>query len=165
MTLNDTRAWYTGYGAAGKWESMTSCAPQFRYDLEAYLATHNSHYKSLQDIANDGLYHPTSDSRLRMNLVQGINYGTPADYPTPAQQAQGLVCGCGDFFTNKCRLALRQALIGTMDALKLDLMVYPSFLDPPRFVGDDLGPVENVASLYDRLTGLLLDEAVRQEVN
>ena len=47
-TLNDTRAWYTGNGAAGKWESMTSCAPQFRYDLEAYLATHNSHYKSLQ---------------------------------------------------------------------------------------------------------------------
>lgn len=47
----------------------------------------------LQDIANDGLYHPTSDSRLRMNLVQGNNYGTPADYPTPAQQAQGLVCG------------------------------------------------------------------------
>lgn len=28
-----------------------------------------------------------------------------------------------------------------MDALKLDVMVYPSFLDPPRFVGDDLGPV------------------------
>ena len=28
-----------------------------------------------------------------MNLVQGNNYGTPADYPTPAQQAQGLVCG------------------------------------------------------------------------
>ena len=47
-TLNDTRAWYTGYNATGKWESMTSCAPQFRYDLEAYLATHTSHYKSLQ---------------------------------------------------------------------------------------------------------------------
>ena len=28
-----------------------------------------------------------------------------------------------------------------MDTLKLDVMVYPSFLDPPRFVGDDLGPV------------------------
>ena len=28
-----------------------------------------------------------------------------------------------------------------MDALQLDAMVYPSFLDPPRFIGDDLGPV------------------------
>ena len=48
MTLNDTRSWYTGYGAGGKWETITSCDPQFRHDLEIYLATHNSHYKSLQ---------------------------------------------------------------------------------------------------------------------
>ena len=47
----------------------------------------------MQDIADDGLYHPTSDSRLRMNLVQGNNYGSTTDYPTPAQQAMGLECG------------------------------------------------------------------------
>ena len=29
-----------------------------------------------------------------MNLVQGENYGSVTDYPTPAQQAQGFVCGC-----------------------------------------------------------------------
>lgn len=59
------------------------------------------------------------------------------------------------------RLIALQALIGTMDALKLDVMVYPSFLDPPRFVGDDLGPV---GELLLWLVSLVTDLALKHDV-
>lgn len=41
-------SWYTGFGAEGKWESLSqdSC-PNFREDLEIYLSTAGSNSKSL----------------------------------------------------------------------------------------------------------------------
>ena len=41
-------SWYTGFGADGKWESLSQDAcPNFREDLEAYLSTAGSNSKSL----------------------------------------------------------------------------------------------------------------------
>lgn len=41
-------SWYTGFGAAGKWEGLSQDAcPNFREDLEAYLSTAGSNSKSL----------------------------------------------------------------------------------------------------------------------
>lgn len=39
--------WYTGTGAAGKWEDI-SCRSRFRYDINHYLATAGSSYKSIE---------------------------------------------------------------------------------------------------------------------
>ena len=40
---------YVGFGAKGHWEPASANAcPNFREDLEAYLSTSGSHYKTLQ---------------------------------------------------------------------------------------------------------------------
>lgn len=40
---------YVGFGAEGHWESDSADAcPNFREDLEAYLSTSGSHYRTLQ---------------------------------------------------------------------------------------------------------------------
>lgn len=40
---------YVGFGAEGHWEPASANAcPNFREDLEAYLSTSGSHYRTLQ---------------------------------------------------------------------------------------------------------------------
>lgn len=43
-----TNSWFTGFGAAGKWENIVSCGARLSYDLGVYLANHNSSFKNLQ---------------------------------------------------------------------------------------------------------------------
>ena len=39
--------WYTGYGATGK-EEQLDCGARFKQDINNYLATAGTHYKSVQ---------------------------------------------------------------------------------------------------------------------
>ena len=59
----------------------------------------------LQDIANDGLYHPSVNMSIAARVV--VNY-TPSDYPTDAQRSNGFVCGCTNYYNNPCRAEFRK---------------------------------------------------------
>ena len=60
-----TNAWFTGFGAAGKWENIVSCPARLSYDLGVYLANHNSSFKNLQvGLVLDRTLHFSFHSRL-----------------------------------------------------------------------------------------------------
>ena len=60
-----------------------------------------------------------------------------ADYPTPQMRAQGLRCGCLDYWQDECRAEFRANLIASMDTLGVDALIYPTWSLPPRLLGDD----------------------------
>lgn len=60
-----------------------------------------------QDIASQGLYHPSVNLSIAARMV--VNY-TPADYPTDAQRSDGFVCGCTNYYNNPCRAEFRKVM-------------------------------------------------------
>eukprot|EP00891_Asterochloris_glomerata_P007203 jgi/Astpho2/7203/Aster-01521 len=129
-------SWYVGFGAEGHWESDSADAcPNFREDLEAYLSTSGSHYRTLQDIYTDGLFHPTVASSIASYVYQS-NFSTSAILQQPASKAANLTCTCGQFFDNPCRVEERARLIESMDADGIDAFIYPGWGNPPRLIGD-----------------------------
>lgn len=58
-----------------------------------------------QDIANDGLYHPSANMSIAARVV--VTYA-PSDYPTETQRSNGFVCGCTNYYNNPCRAEFRK---------------------------------------------------------
>ncbi|MDA8021330.1 MAG: amidase family protein [Thermoanaerobaculia bacterium] len=96
--------------------------PRFRYDLENYLASlgPNAPVKTIDDILQSGQYHPSVESGLR--YFHGIE-GAPED-------------------SEVCRTAWASGLNlaqGVRDVLaehRLDALVYPTWINRPRLIGD-----------------------------
>ena len=88
----------------------------FKYDINRYLASHGDRVpvKSLAEIIKSGRFHPTVQRRLEQ-AEQGPENGPD----TPACQAE-----------TAYRDQVRQAVLKTMDALKLDAFVYPDLEQP-----------------------------------
>ncbi|DBA85173.1 TPA: hypothetical protein ACH3X2_005886 [Trebouxia sp. C0005] len=129
-------SWYTGYGAAGKWEPTSQGAcPNFREDLNTYLSTAGSNSKSLLQIYEGGLYHPSVTKSITGPLFTN-NFSTSAVLQQNASIAAGYVCTCGEFYNNPCRAEMRARLISSMDAMNLDAFIYPGWGNPPRLIGD-----------------------------
>eukprot|EP00891_Asterochloris_glomerata_P007381 jgi/Astpho2/7381/Aster-01970 len=129
-------SWYVGFGAEGHWEPASANAcPNFREDLEAYLSTSGSHYRTLQQIYVDGLFHPTVTSSMAPPLYQN-NFSTSAILQQPASIKANLTCTCGQFYDNPCRVEMRTRLIESMDAEGIDAFIYPGWGYPPRLIGD-----------------------------
>ncbi len=102
----------------------------FQADLNAYLAKHapNAPYKTLQEIVDSGLYLPYIDSRLKNALK------------TPPDVAGRTPRPCPDVWHDPNKIALRNALEAAMDAAHLDAVIYPTWSNPPRKVGDLKSP-------------------------
>lgn len=127
--------WPTGFGAAAK-EEQLDCGARFKVDLNAYLASAGSRYKTVQasslrrlrfqasetpagfscggaDRASLWLQSLVTDgqyhpsSNASMMLRLNIPY-SPTDYPTATLRADGYVCTCGDCVTNPCRAEFRK---------------------------------------------------------
>ncbi|DBA94745.1 TPA: hypothetical protein ACH3X1_002294 [Trebouxia sp. C0004] len=129
-------SWYTGYGAAGKWEPISQGAcPNFREDLNTYLSTAGSNSKSLLQIYEGGLFHPSVTKSITGPLFTN-NFSTSAVLQQNASKAAGYVCTCGEFYNNPCRMEIRTRLIQSMDAMNLDAFIYPGWGNPPRLIGD-----------------------------
>ncbi|KAK9904758.1 hypothetical protein WJX75_001986 [Coccomyxa subellipsoidea] len=131
--------WWTGSTDAGHWEDI-NCGAHFKSDLDWYLSSAGTRYRSIQDIADAGLYHPTINSSLAARVAVGY---TPADYPTDGMRSAGFVCGCGDYFDNPCRAEFRKRLIESMNNANLDVIVYPTWTNLPRLIGDYFSPDGN----------------------
>jgi amidase len=96
----------------------------FQSDVNHYLAVHapTAPYKTLQDIFDSGLYLPYIQDRIKHALA-----ATPT---TP----------CEDVYHDKKKIAFRDALLAAMDAEKLDAIVYPTWSNAPRKIGDLKSP-------------------------
>jgi Asp-tRNA(Asn)/Glu-tRNA(Gln) amidotransferase A subunit family amidase len=111
----------------------------FKFDLERYLAARgqNAPVKTVDEVLRSGNFHPSV--QLRLQAAQAATQ-PPEDSP-----------GC------KAREAMRErfrvAVTAMMDSLKLDALVYPTWSNPPRLIGDLNTPAGDNSQLFSPTTG------------
>ncbi|MBW3554499.1 MAG: amidase, partial [Gemmatimonadetes bacterium] len=103
--------------------------PRFQHDINAYLATlgPDAPVRTLADIIASGRAHPSVRDRLAQL----------ADVPVDFQAHEG----CRRAAANADRL--RQAVLAAFDRDRLDALVYPTWDNPPRLIGDLRSPHGN----------------------
>jgi Asp-tRNA(Asn)/Glu-tRNA(Gln) amidotransferase A subunit family amidase len=112
---------------------------RFKADLERYLAARapNAPVHTLDAIVRSRRFHPTVEQRLR---------DAQAATEAPEQSA-----GCAA--NEAARAALRVAVVALMDSLALDALVYPTWSNPPRLIGDLNTPAGDNSQIFSPLTG------------
>ena len=98
----------------------------FQSDLNGYLALHAPHapYKSLQAIVDSGMYLPSIEARLKRPLDPKNARAEP----------------CKDTYHDERKIAFRNAVVAAMDKAGVNAMLYPTWSNPPRLVGDMKSP-------------------------
>jgi Asp-tRNA(Asn)/Glu-tRNA(Gln) amidotransferase A subunit family amidase len=111
----------------------------FKYDLNRYLAGHGDRVpvKSLTEIVKSGRFHPSVQRRLEQ-AEQGAENGPDS----PACLAE-----------TAYRQQVRQAVLKLMDEQRLDAMVYPTWSNPPRLIGDLNSPHGDNSQFFSPTTG------------
>jgi amidase len=111
----------------------------FKYDINRWFAGHGGRtpVKSLEEVIKSRRFHPSVQLRLE-RAQEG-----PANGPdTPACQAE-----------LEYRDRVRAAVLNTMDGLKLDAFVYPTWSNPPRLIGDLNTPHGDNSQFFSPTTG------------
>ena len=116
----------------------------FRYDVNNYLASlgPDAKVKNLTEVVESGKFHPSVEGRLRRALESSLP-ATPEEAPLPGVEG------------NPVREARRDALIAAMDELRLDAIVYPTWSNAPRKVGDTESPAGDNSQSLAPSTGML----------
>jgi amidase len=111
----------------------------FKYDMNHYLAAQGDRVpvKSLADIIKSGGFHPSAQRRLEQ-AEQGPENGPES----PACKAE-----------TAYREQVREAVNASMDKLKLDAFVYPTWSNIPRLIGDLNTPAGDNSQFYSPTTG------------
>jgi amidase len=111
----------------------------FKYDINRYLAAQGDRVpvKSLADIIKSRGFHPSNQARL-----DSAEKGPENGPDSPACQADAAY-----------RDKVREAVVKTMDKLKLDAFVYPTWSNPPRLIGDLNTPAGDNSQFYSPTTG------------
>ena len=114
------------------------CNP-FKYDLERYLAARGegAPVHTIREVLRSGNYHPTV--QLRLQAADSVSV-PPEDAP-----------GCKS--REAMRVRFRAAVVAMMDSLKLDALVYPTWGNPPRLIGDLNTPAGDNSQLFSPTTG------------
>jgi Asp-tRNA(Asn)/Glu-tRNA(Gln) amidotransferase A subunit family amidase len=110
----------------------------FRQDLNAYLAQlgPNAPVKSLDDLVASQKFHPS----IQKNLLDSQAEAAPDENPK-----------CQESTANRSQLA--QGILMAMDGAQLDALVYPSWNNPPRLIGDLNTPHGNNSNRLSPPTG------------
>ncbi|MBL8173688.1 MAG: amidase [Bryobacterales bacterium] len=111
----------------------------FHYDIDRFLAARTGRVPvaSLAEILKSGKFHPTVRRQLE-NAAKDPQNGPDS----PACAADRLY-----------RQRVRDAVIATMDRLKLDAFVYPTWSNPPRLIGDLNTPHGDNSQFFSPTTG------------
>ena len=112
---------------------------RFRYDLEQWMASTGGRtpVKSLDEIVRSRRFHPTVQPRLES--------AQRATAPPDSQP------GCAQ--VEQLRGDVRRLLGDAMDRLQLDAVVYPTWSNPPRLIGDLNTPHGDNSQVFSPLTG------------
>jgi Asp-tRNA(Asn)/Glu-tRNA(Gln) amidotransferase A subunit family amidase len=115
----------------------------FQADLNAYLAKHgqNAPYKTLAEIVDSGLYMPYIDGQMKRSIAP-----RPAGAEDPAAQ-------CLDTYHNEKKIAFREAILAAMARDKVDAIVYPTWSNAPRKVGDTKSPAGDNSQVLSPQSG------------
>jgi Asp-tRNA(Asn)/Glu-tRNA(Gln) amidotransferase A subunit family amidase len=111
----------------------------FKYDINRWFAGHGDKVpvKSLDEVIKSRRFHPSVQLRLE-RAQEGPENGPD----TPACKTEM------DY-----RDRVRAAVLKTMDALKLDAFVYPTWSNPPRLIGDLNTPHGDNSQFFSPTTG------------
>jgi Asp-tRNA(Asn)/Glu-tRNA(Gln) amidotransferase A subunit family amidase len=111
----------------------------FKYDINRYLASHGDKVpvKSLAEIVKSSRFHPTVQRRLEQ-----ANDGVENGPDTPSCKGE-----------MEYREQVRMAVLKLMDGQKLDAMVYPTWSNPPRLIGDLNTPHGDNSQFFSPTTG------------
>jgi amidase len=114
----------------------------FQADLNRYLEKHGqgATYKSLAEIIDSGLYLPYIEGRLKSTAAA-----------KPGNEADRTVCP--DVYHNEKKLAFRAALRAAMAANKIQALIYPTWSNAPRKVGDDKSPAGDNSQVLSPQSG------------
>jgi Asp-tRNA(Asn)/Glu-tRNA(Gln) amidotransferase A subunit family amidase len=112
---------------------------RFKADLERYLAERgpDAPVQTVEAILRSRRFHPSVELRLR---------DAAAATEPPETSA-----GCRS--REQVRAALRTAVTALMDSLRLDALVYPTWSNPPRRIGDLNTPHGDNSQLFSPATG------------
>ncbi len=111
----------------------------FKYDLNRFLADRGGQVPvaDLAAILKSGKFHPSTQKRLE-DAEKGPENG-------PASEA----CQADTAY----REQFRETVVKTMDRLKLDAFVYPTWSNPPRLIGDLNTPAGDNSQVFSPTTG------------
>jgi amidase len=114
----------------------------FQSDLNGYLEKHGqgAPYKTLAEIIDSGLYLPYIEGRLKSTA--GAKPGSEADRTV-----------CPDVYHNEKKIAFRAALRAAMAASKVQAIIYPTWSNAPRKVGDDKSPAGDNSQVLSPQSG------------
>jgi len=112
---------------------------RFKADLERYFAARGSNapVKTIDEVLRSRRFHPTVEQRLR----------DASQATEPPETSPGCVS------RERVRAALREAVTQLMDTLRLDAMIYPTWSNPPRLIGDLNTPHGDNSQLFSPSTG------------
>ncbi len=105
--------------STGLWEE------RFLVEIDSYLATldDSAPYQSLKEIVDSRLYYPPVENRLKRNLeIDPETVKTTDVYQEPKN------------------VAFRKAVLGAMEAHRVEAIIYPTWSNPPRKIGDMESP-------------------------
>src|SRR5262245_13183679 len=110
----------------------------FHYDVNNYLDSlvKKGKYKNLTAIVESGLYSPYIERRLKDAVKT-----TPQSPP------------CKDLYNEPRNVAFREALLKAMEKDRLDAVIYPTWSNPPRKVGDLQSPAGDNSQMLSPQTG------------
>ena len=111
----------------------------FRPDLAGYFAARgaNAPVKNVEEIVKSGQFHVTIAAQLQRSLAGADNADTSA------------TCK----MNKESRQRMRDAVTAMMDSLKLDALVYPTWSNPPRLIGDLTSPGGDNSQVFSPTTG------------
>jgi len=112
---------------------------RFKADVEGYFAARGdgAPVRTLEAVLSSGAFHPT----VQYRLVQAQAATLPPDS----------LAGCRA--RTPMKEALRSAVTALMDSLQLDALVYPTWSNVPRLIGDLNTPHGDNSQLFSPLTG------------
>jgi len=111
----------------------------FKYDINRWLAARADRLpvKDLADVIKSGRFHPSVQRRLEQ-AQNGVDTGPES----PS-------CKADDAY----REQVREAVVRTMERLKLDAFVYPTWSNPPRLMAISTTPAGDNSQLFSPTTG------------
>jgi Asp-tRNA(Asn)/Glu-tRNA(Gln) amidotransferase A subunit family amidase len=114
----------------------------FQSDLNGYLAKHGqgATYKTLAEIIESGLYLPYIEGRLKSTAAA-----------KPDSEADRTVCP--DVYHNEMKLAFRAAVHAAMAANHVQAIIYPTWSNAPRKVGDEKSPAGDNSQVLSPQSG------------
>lgn len=111
----------------------------FKPDLAGYFAARgaNAPVKNVDEILKSGQYHVTILARLQSAQTGAENADSSASCK----------------MNKESRQRMRDAVTAMMDSLKLDALVYPTWSNPPRLIGDLTSPGGDNSQVFSPTTG------------